>query len=181
MDKDKVATNGVIRRVYNTKDNLHRSVAELHVMYGTTLCFPTKFFHSTDSNNLDQVTYVIRPTETVKQLMRCSTLDFATALSQPSQRRQTWRQNLHSRNQHKTEGDITGSPKTSSHQRLLYNRCYTYWWSFHTSFAIHTDSTTHNKENPVRITHPLAWSLCSMNIHIQWGEYSGTCVSGHLS
>ena len=40
------------------KNDLHCSAAEL--VYGTTLCLPAKFFHSSGSNTMDQVTCITK-------------------------------------------------------------------------------------------------------------------------
>ena len=48
------------------KDDLHYSSDEL--VYGSTLSLPAEFFHSSDSNTLEQVTYITRLKETMNQV-----------------------------------------------------------------------------------------------------------------
>ena len=45
------------------KSDLQCNAAEL--VYGTTLCLPAKFFHSSRSNTIDQVAYISMLKETM--------------------------------------------------------------------------------------------------------------------
>ena len=53
------------------KNDLHYSAAEL--VYGTTLHLPAEFFHSSESNTIDQVTYTTRLKETMTKLQATPT------------------------------------------------------------------------------------------------------------
>ena len=108
----------------------------------------------------------------------CSTSDFGTAIPRSSQGHQMWSQNIHYRCSQQTGGNnIIGSSKTSAHRRFGYNRRYSYQRNSLASSTSCTNSTSHNEDNSVTTTCPLAWSLCSMNVHVYWWRVLWRCSS----
>ena len=132
LKMNKLATNGALGMHTALKNDLYCSAVEL--VYGTILRLPAKFFLSSDSNTLDQFTYVTTCNlkKTMKQLQATPTqhhvrqkpfvssdLSHCThTIPQSSQGHWMWRQNLHYRHQQTTGGNITGLTVFAPHSDL---------------------------------------------------------------